>query len=263
MTPQDKTAIIALTHEPSPHLVDGLRTHLPRVSIDFALAQDQHRDYCRMLSRLGAAVRTLDVNHDLPDSVFIEDCAVVVDEVAVIASMGTEARRAELSGIEAELRRYRMIKRISLPASLEGGDVLRMGRTLLVGLSSRTDAAGASALAKALEPFDYRVRAVPVRGCLHLKTACTGLDERTLLINPAWVDAAAVRGFNWIKVPDEEPFAANTLMLSGKVCMAAAYERTAELLTRAGYMVETVDISEFAKAEGAITCSSILFNEKP
>jgi len=253
--------MLALTHAPSPNLEQCQRTYVARAPIDYGRAVQQHEAYCRMLRRAGAGVRTLDVNHDLPDSVFIEDTAVVLDEVAVLASMGAPSRRAEPAGIEPELRKYREIERIEPPATLEGGDVLRVGRTLLVGLSSRTNAAGVAALQAVGRRFGYDVRPVPVRQCLHLKSACAALPDHRLLVNPDWLDARALRGFDLVSLPDAEPDAANLLLLGTRVCLPAAHPQTAELVRELGFEAETVDVSEFAKAEGCVTCLSILLTD--
>lgn len=252
--------MLALTHLPSPNLEHGQRTHVARAAIDYSRAVRQHEAYCRMLRHCGADVRTLDVNGDLPDSVFIEDTAVVLDEVALLASMGTESRRAEPAGIEPELRKYRQVYRLEAPATLEGGDVLRVGRTLLVGLSSRTNPAGVSALEAVVRRYGYRVVAVPVRECLHLKTACTALDDRCLLVNPAWLDVQALHGFESVRVPEQEPWAANVAVVGTSVCLAAEQVRTAEQIRALGFEVRTIDLSEFAKAEGGVTCLSLLFS---
>ena len=251
---------VAITHVPSPRMEQCRVTYVPRAPIDFGLALKQHQQYCRMLAECGADVRTLDVNRQRPDCVFIEDTAVVLDEVAVLASMGAESRRDEPGQIEPELRRYRPIDRIQPPATLEGGDVLRLGRTLLVGLAARTNQAGIAALAAIAGPHGYRVTPVPVRNCLHLKSACGALTEQTLLVNPAWLDVSALRGFQLIRVPEEEPRAANLLRLHGYVCMAANHVRTADMLSRTGADIRTIDLSEFAKAEGGVTCLSLLFD---
>ncbi len=158
-----------------------------------------------MLSDCGVRVRTLDVNQHLPDCVFVEDTAIVLAEVAVLASMGTEARRAEPAGIEPELRKYRELHRIELPATLEGGDVLLVGRDLLVGVSARTNLEGVRALEALVRRFGYRLLPVAVRQCLHLKTACTALPDQSLLINPAWVAGDALGDFEIIPIPHEEP----------------------------------------------------------
>jgi dimethylargininase len=252
--------MLALTHLPSPHLDRGQRTHVTRVRLDYALAVRQHGEYCAALRTCGVEVRTLDVNRESPDGTFIEDTAVVLDELAVLASLGTEARRGEPAGIEPELRKYREVCRVEAPARLEGGDVLRVGRTLLVGMSSRTDPAGAEALQAVVRRYGYTVLPVPVRNCLHLKTACTALPDGSLLVNPSWVDRQSLRDFATADVPEGEPWAANTLPVGGKILLAAEHVRTADLLRRHGFDVLTVPLSEFAKAEGGVTCLSLLLD---
>jgi dimethylargininase len=175
--------------------------------------------------------------------------------------MGTQARRGEVAGIEPELRKYREVHRVEAPAAFEGGDVLRVGRTLLVGVSCRTDPAGVRAFEDIVRRYGYRVLAVPVRGCLHLKTACTALPDGSLLVNPSWLDPGALHGFELVRVPGEEPWAADTLPLGGAVCLPAGQVRTADLLRQRGFAVRTVDLSEFAKAEGGVTCLSLLLGE--
>jgi dimethylargininase len=262
--------MLALTHVPSPNLDHGQRTHVARLPIDYDLALRQHQEYCRTLRACDAEVRVLDVNRDLPDSSFIEDTAIILDEVAVLASPGSDARRAELPGIEPELRKYREVHRIAAPVgqvsnlpppTLEGGDVLRVGRTLLVGLSSRTGPAGVQALEGIVGHYGYRVRPVAVRRCLHLKTACTALPDGSLLVNPAWVDLESLYGFEPVGIPADEPWAANTLLIGGSVCLAAEHVQTRDLLRRRGFDVRTTPLSEFAKAEGGVTCLALLVGE--
>jgi dimethylargininase len=235
-------------------------TYIDRAPIDRTRVVRQHEEYCRLLRHCGVEVHTLNVNRELPDCVFIEDTAIVLNEVAVLASMGTPSRRAEPAGIEPELRKYRDVHRIEEPATIEGGDVLCVGRTVLVGLSSRTNRAGLRALEAVIGRYGYRSVPVPVRRCLHLKTACTALDEKRLLVNPAWLDVAALRDFELLHVPEEEPWAANLLRVGASVCLAADHERTAERIRGLGFDVQTIDLSEFAKAEGGVTCLSILFH---
>lgn len=250
--------MIALTHLPSPDLARCQLTYVARAPIDPARAVRQHEDYRQALAECGADVRTLDVNRDWPDSVFIEDVAVVLDEVAVLASMGAPSRRGEPAGAAAVLGEYREVRRVEPPATLEGGDVLRVGRRLLVGRSSRTNAAGISALAAIARPFGYAVTVVPVCDCLHLKTACTALDDRTLLVNPAWVDVRELDEFRRVPVPPGEPWAANVARVGGAVCLAAGQPRTADVVRRLGFAVREIDLTEFAKAEGGVTCLSLL-----
>ena len=159
-----------------------------------------------------------------------------------------------------ELRRYREVHRVELPATIEGGDVLRVDRTLLVGLSSRTNGAGVRALEGIVRRDGYRVVAVRVRGCLHLKTACTALPDGKLLVNPAWLDVGVLRGFEILRVAEEEPWAANVALIGASVCMSAGHPRTADKISEMGFDVRAVDLSEFAKAEGGATCLSIVFD---
>jgi dimethylargininase len=205
-------------------------------------------------------VRTLEVNAELPDSTFIEDTAVILDEVAILCPMGAATRRAEAAGIELVLREYREVVNVERPATLEGGDVLRIGRTLLVGQSARTNPAGIAALAAIAGRYGYFVRAVPVRGCLHLKTACTALPDGRLLVNRNWIDRSPLADFELIDVPQSEPWAANVALIGETVLAAAANGQATEQISQLGFRVKTIDLSEFAKAEGGITCLSLVFS---
>lgn len=250
--------MIALTHIPSPHMQGGERTYVPREAIDGRRIVDEHAAYCRLLADCGVRVRTLDMNSTLPDCAFIEDAAVVLDEIAVLCSMGAASRRAEPEGIEPVLREYRDIQRVEPPATLEGGDVLRVGRTLLVGQSRRTSAAGIAALGSLVTHYGYTVKSVPVSGALHLKTACCALPDGRLLVNPAWIDMAALHDFELIRVPEHEPWGANVALVEAIVLMNSAHVQTAGLIRSLGYTVSTTNLSEFAKAEGGVTCLSLL-----
>jgi dimethylargininase len=253
-------AMLAITHIPSPAMQQCELTFVACAPIDYALAVEQHEQYCRMLGRCGAAVRVLDANRQMPDCCFVEDTAVVLDELAVMMSMGSRARRGERPAIEAELREHRNVARIETPALIDGGDILQVDRKLLVGLSSRTNAAGAAALQAIVEPHGYTLTAVPVLRCLHLKSACTALPDGRLLVNPNWIDVAALCGHGLVVVPPEEPAAANALSIGRTVCLSTAFPRTAELIGERGIAVETTDLSEFAKAEGGVTCLSLLIS---
>jgi len=251
--------LTALTHA-VPKCIDQCElTHIVRVPIDFQLAVAQHRAYCDALRRAGAAVMDLNVNASYPDACFVEDTAVVLDEVAVIARMGVESRRGEESAIEHVLSQHREIARIASPGTLEGGDVLVAGKTIFTGVTPRTNAQGIRTLAEVLRPHGYEVLPATVRGCLHLKSACTLVGERLLLANPDWIDTGQFTQFEIIDVAPEEPSAANTLRIAEKVFLASAFPRTADKLRGAGLNVELLDVSEFIKAEAGLTCSSILF----
>ncbi len=256
------SAWLALTHAPSPKMAQCQLTHLARVPIDLDLASRQHAEYCRALAECGATVRTLKANLEFPDCAFIEDTAIVLDEVAVVTSMGAPSRRKEPEGVLPELRKHREVRRVELSATIEGGDVLRIGRKLLVGHTARTNRAGIEALAAAARPYGHEVTVVTPRDCLHLKSACTALPDGSLLTNPAWLEAGALRGFSIIPVAETEPWAANVAVVGENVIAGAQYPLTVANLRQRGFQVRTVELSEFAKAEGAVTCLSLLFEPR-
>ena len=254
---------MAITRQVSPAFAACELTHLTREPIDVGLARRQHAAYEALLEELGCEVEHLPEEGELPDSVFVEDAAVVVDELAVITRPGAESRRGETVSVEAALARHRPLARIEAPATLDGGDVLRLGRRLYVGLSARTNREGVEQLAALLAPFGYAVEGVPLDGCLHLKTAVTEVADGTLVINPAWIDRGAFAAYEQVEVDADEPFAANALRITGvgdgdTVVLPAAFPRTAERLAARGLQVRTLDVSEIAKAEGGLTCCSIL-----
>jgi dimethylargininase len=185
--------------------------------------------------------------------------AVVLDEVALLTMPGAASRRREMAAVEAALADFRPLERTALPATLEGGDVLRVGRTLFVGRSPRTNEAGIARLAAVAEPLGYRVRPVTVTGCLHLKSAVTALDHQRLLANPRWLDMSAFTGMSVVAVDPEEPAAANVLRVAGLVIAHPGFPRTLDRVAALGYGVRPLDVSEFLKAEAALTCKSLLF----
>jgi dimethylargininase len=252
----------AITRAVGSALGDCALTFLDREPIDLARAQEQHAAYNEALRRAGAVVEVLPADVTLPDSVFVEDTAVVLDEAAVITRPGTPLREREVPAIEAALSRYRNLLRIAAPATLEGGDVLRLGREFLVGISSRTNGEGFSQFASIVKGFGYRATPIEVKGCLHLKTAVTALDEETLLVNPSWIDAAALPRVRQLVVPDDEPFGANALGVNGVVHLSARWKRTRELVESSGFSVSSLDVSEFEKAEAGLTCLSLIFSSE-
>lgn len=250
--------LTAITRAVSPEINNCELGYLPRQVIDVSRAQEQHRQYEACLRELGAQVISLPAEPGLPDCMFVEDPAVVVEHLAVITRMGAESRRREAQSLAKELARFRPLEWLRTPATLEGGDVLRAGSTLFVGLSARTNQAGIEHLADLLNPLGYRVRAVPVRGCLHLKSGCCAIGNRRILANRGWIDTGVFDGFEIVDVPPDEPGAANVLTIGDTALVPAAYPRTAELLQRLGWTVRQLDISELMKAEAGLTCSSIL-----
>lgn len=232
--------------------------YLERVTIDVARAAAQQQAYEACLRELGVELISLPAEPDLPDSVFVEDPVVVVDEVAVIARAGAPSRRAEADSLAVVLNRFRPLRYMQEPATLDGGDVLRVGRAIFAGASRRTNSEGLQQLRDATKPFGYTVTPVEIRGCLHLKSGISGLGDGAAFVNRQLVDAEALSGLRLIDVPPREPWAANVLAIEGTIVMPACFPETAELLDGLGYRVRTLDISEIQKAEGAMTCMSIL-----
>jgi dimethylargininase len=233
-------------------------THLERSPIDLDLAREQHRHYERALEEAGCMVRRVDADPEWPDAVFIEDTAVVLDEVAIIARPGAVSRREETAGVERALAAHRTVKRIEAPGTLDGGDVLCVGRRILVGCSSRTNAAAIEQLGRLGRSHGYDVRQVPVTGCLHLKSAVTAVSDDTLLVNRRCVADAALSDFELIDVDPAEPLGANVLRIGDRLIYGAGFPGTRERLHGRGYEVIPVELSELAKAEGAVTCCSLL-----
>lgn len=250
--------MIALTRGVPPSIDRCELTHLSREPIDHARAVEQHGAYERALVRLGCRVERLPELPDLPDSVFVEDAAVVLDDVAVIGRPGAESRRAEVPSVVTALRAYRELVFIEPPATLDGGDVLVAGRRVYVGASGRTNADAARQLAALLRLYEYAVIAVRVRGCLHLKSAVTLASPETLLLNPDFVDPALFDGVRLIQVDLSEPMAANVLRVGDVTLCATAYPRTRARLEAHGITTEVLDATEVAKAEGALTCCSLI-----
>jgi dimethylargininase len=250
---------IALTREVSPRLMECELTHLAREPIDVGLAAAQHLAYEACLARLGCDVRRLPPEPDMPDSVFVEDTAVVLDEIAVIARPGAPSRLAETTSVAEALRPRRKLARIEPPATLDGGDVLVVGRTVYAGLSKRTDAAAVAQLAKILSPHGYTVIGVPVAGCLHLKSAVGRVGHETLLVNRDWVDPKTFRGLDVLDVDPIERGAAGALLIGESVVYPRRFVRTLERLENSGVNVVPVDLSELAKAEAGVTCCSLVF----
>jgi len=250
--------MLALTREISSAIGLCQLTHLAREPIDLLLARAQHQAYERALERLRCAVQRLPADETMPDSVFIEDTAVVLPEIAIIARPGAEARRLEVTAVAAALEPLRRLFHIGSPGTLDGGDVLAIGRTIFVGRSTRTNDAGVEQLRAAVAPFGYAVEPVSTSGCLHLKSAVTAIDERTVLINPRWVSREPFQACRQIDVDPSEPGAANIVSVGGQVIAAASFPLTCARLEEHGLRVTRVDASELAKAEGALTCCSVL-----
>jgi dimethylargininase len=253
--------LTAITREVSATLATCELTWLEREPIDVEKAIAEHHAYEHCLADLGAHVISLPALNAHPDAVFVEDPAIVLDEVAVITTMGCESRRGERSSLAAALARFRPLIHMRDPARLEGGDVMRVGRHLFAGLSDRTDAAGIAQLATELQPFGYEVHGVELRNCLHLKSACCCIGPDTILINRSWVDTSRFSNYRLIDVAEAEPGAANALNIGETIVMPNAFPQTAEILRREGFRVAELDMTELMKAESGVTCSSLLFRD--
>jgi dimethylargininase len=251
--------LTAITRAVSPAIVHCELSFIDRKPIDLATAQEQHHAYEKLLGKLGARVISLPAEPDLPDSMFVEDPAIVLDELAVILPLGTETRRREATSLAQALAKFRKLEYVSLPGTLEGGDVLRIGQKIFVGLTKRSNVEGIRQLAGILAPHKYEVISVPVTGCLHLKSAVTHLGRSTLLANRGWFDTAPLASFEWIDVDSAEPHAANALAFGGTVIYPASFPRTRARIEARGFHVTPLNISELQKAESGLTCSSLLF----
>jgi len=255
--------LTAITREVSATLASCELTWLEREPIDIEKAVAEHHAYERCLAALGAHVITLPALDAHPDAVFVVDPAIVLDEVAVITTMGCESRRGERESLAAALAQFRPLIHMREPAKLEGGDVMRVGRHLFCGLSDRTDAAGVARLAADLQPFGYEVHSVELRDCLHLKSACCCIAPDTILINRAWADSAALSKYRLIDVAVTESGAANALNIGATIVMPNVFPQTAARLRRERFQVVELDMTELMKAESGVTCSSLIFNAEP
>jgi dimethylargininase len=256
-------SLVAITRVPSRSLARCELSFVSRTAINVDLAIAQHHDYERALASLGCRVIALPALEEQPDAVFVEDVALVLDEVAVMTRPGAESRRAEGASIATVLADFRPLLRIEAPGTLDGGDVLRIGRAIFVGQSARSNAAGIAQLRELLAPHGYTVQGVATRDCLHLKSAVTQVAPDTLLIQPAWVDLEVFAGYRLIEVDPGEEHAANALRIGeSAVVHPDCFPRTQQRLRDAGITVIGVDVSELQKAEGAVTCCSLVFNEQ-
>lgn len=252
--------LTAITRGVSETLAHGELTFRERAPIDVSLARRQHEGYERALASLGVRIDHLSAEDALADAVFVEDVAMVLDEIAIVTAPGAASRRAETESIAHAVARYRPVHHLTAPATLDGGDVVRIGRTLYVGLSSRTNEVGIDQLAALVSPLGYIVTSVPVAGALHLKTACTYAGRGVLLANPSWASTTAFRDVEVLPVAADEPWGASVLAIGDTLVMPASFPHTRALLESRGFRVLPVDLSELQKAEGGPTCLSIVFD---
>ncbi|HET9045261.1 MAG TPA: arginine deiminase-related protein [Burkholderiales bacterium] len=226
--------------------------------IDLARAIAEHRAYEHALRRLGAQVRRLRAAPQHPDSVFVEDTAVVLDELAIITRPGAESRRGERRAVAEALAAHRPLEIVREPATLDGGDVLVDGERVYVGRSSRSNDEAVAQLATMLHPLGYRVIPVEFAGCLHLKSAVTRVADGLLLLNPDWVEASVFSETRLVAVDPTEPRAGNALVVGGSVIHPLQFPRTRARLEAQGLRVVAIDTTELSKAEAGVTCCSLI-----
>jgi len=249
---------IAITRQVSPRFNECEITYIDRSPININIAHAQHEEYVQALKDMGCEVVELPAEPDLPDSVFVEDTAFILPQAAVITRPGADSRRPETETIIPALQPYRALLLIQEPGTVDGGDVLVLDKDIFVGMSTRSNHAAVDQINILVGKFGYQAQGVELHDCLHLKSAVTQVDAKTLLINRNWVDAHHFAGFDLIDVDPSEPFAANCLPVNGEILFPEAFPKTRAKLEARGFKVRTVQVDELAKAEGAITCCSLI-----
>jgi dimethylargininase len=251
---------LAITRQVSRSIEQCELTHMTRAPIDLIRARQQHAWYEQALRDAGLAVLSLPEEPDMPDSVFVEDTALVLDECAIGLRPGADSRLPEADSICDLLRHFRKLHRIQPPARIDGGDILRLGRRVYVGVGQRTDEAAVDQIRSWVTPFGYSVDAVRVSGCLHLKSAATEVAPGAVLVNPEWVDPGVFQDVKSIEIDPSESYAANAVRIGATVLFPEAFPLTRSRLERRGLATCVVAADELAKAEGALTCCSLIFN---
>ncbi|MFN2125364.1 MAG: dimethylarginine dimethylaminohydrolase family protein [Candidatus Promineifilaceae bacterium] len=249
---------MAIVRMPSPTLADGLTTSgLGRA--DYTLFLTQHLSYTAVLRSLGLKILKLPSLPEFPDAHFIEDVAVITPEVAVITRPGAPERLGEIEHIRDVLRDLRPLAEIEEPGTLDGGDVMRIEQTVYVGISGRTNQAGAEQLAAILAPYDYETHIVPLAEGLHLKSSVNYIGRNTLLLTEAWYSHPLFAEFDKIIVPAEEAYTANTLLVKNRLLMPMGFPETQALLREAGFEILEIDATEMQKLDGGMSCMSLRF----
>ena len=234
-----------------------VRTGIERIGV--ALARRQHAEYCKALQRLGLELIWIEGDHTLPDSCFVEDTAVIFGEKAVICNMSTRSRAREVVEVAKVMEKLKQTCYIKPPATIDGGDVLKIEGRVFVGLSARTNLHAIRQLREILENSNLEIVPVKVHNVLHLKSACTYLGNNYVILSKGCFDTRILRDYKKIVVPRGEEYAADCLSINGTVLMAKGYPKTKKLIEEEGSFVEELEISEFRKGEGALTCLSIIW----
>lgn len=259
------TNLQAIVRRPCPEIAQCALTYIERSPIHFETLKEQHRHYCETLKKLGLSVKVLPEDSSHPDSVFVEDPAVIFDEMAFLNRLGVPSRQGETLSLREHLSPYRSTHQITPPGTLEGGDVLQVDRKVFVGISKRTNLEAIEQIQIQLKSYDYEVIPLELKECLHLKTACTYIGQQTFILNPQWVRkdffCSAFPQYKALTVHPSEPFAANTIKVGHTLITSASAPQTNQSLIAKGFSIQTLDISEVEKAEGGLTCLSLIFKE--
>ncbi|MEE8468445.1 MAG: arginine deiminase-related protein [Planctomycetota bacterium] len=255
------TSLTALVRRPGADLSACELTHLEREPVDALRAAQQHAAYVTALRELGVQVTELEPLDGHPDALFVEDCALVLDEIAVLCRPGVASRRGEVASLEPHLALHRELVHIEEPGTLEGGDLVVIEGVVHVGWSGRTNHAGLKMLAHLLLEHGYLVKAAEVHGCLHLKSALSHLGDGRVLANRHWANLERVRASEVLEVDPSEPFGANVLKVGEILLCSASYPRTNQRLSAAGYELRVLELDELHKMEAAVTCPSLVFRK--
>ena len=248
-------ALRALVRPPSPNYINALSGHPDAGSIDLKKARQQHAAYCQALEQAGVTVERLEPLDDFPDSVFIEDNAVILNGRAVLCSMKEASRKNEIAFLADTLQSRLPVLRLQAPVFIDGGDILQTESAVFVGQSQRTSAEAIEAL-QSLTPKP--VIPIVVKQGLHLKTSVSTLGKGLLIINPSHVETEPFRNFEWIEVDEEETYAANCLAVGENAILPAGFPKLEQRIQEYGFSTLPVDMSEFQKADGGVTCLSLL-----
>lgn len=253
------SATIAIVRDVPDSFQKCLTSFHTKVQIDVALAKHQHQQYCNTLSSLGLKLIRIEADDTLPDCCFTEDTAIVVDDFAVITIPGAPGRILETIEIEKILSPLKTIVHITNPGTIDGGDVLKIGKKIFIGNSARTNVEGISQVDTIVKPLGYEVIPVKIQDTLHLKSVCTYLGGGCILLAEGYLDDKIFSEYDKVVVPKEEEYCANCLVVKGNVLIPKGFPKTKGLIEMKGYRVVELDMSEIEKAEGALTCLSVIF----
>jgi len=248
-----------IVRKPGERIVDGIRTR-KFGEVEYENARNQHSDYIEALKKCDVRVTVLEADERYPDSTFVEDTAIVTERVAIITNLGVESRRGEEIKIKETLEEFfDKIKTIIPPATLEGGDVMRIEDHFYIGLSNRTNKEGAKQLIDILDKYQYTGCTVPLKEVLHLKSGVAYLSDNNLVAAGEFVDNPIFKGFNIIEIHDDESYVANCIRVNDYVLVAEGYPKARKAIENAGYETIVVDVSEFRKLDGGLSCLSLRF----